>query len=323
MKSLFLEKMDETDWVGLCKPHEISDRHITQLSTSGCGATAIVNILLLLDLITRDDIEQLNWDVCILRRRAEKETVFPYLLSRYDAGCTGEELIESMNLILKENNLSCQVNGKFYPFRECFFDQTVGSDRINDCSVVSEADVDSSEKTDLSSFVKENLQKSNILIATLNLQIIENDAWHHQIIYGMNEKSRLYHVMNPIDYYPEEIMKRFMSTDNVLLIRRMDVLKRLTQEQLSIFNSYYHSFLDPEKDHTTEKMNSCCYDFLSEGELLSIYGNPIFLQEPWRPFCLIDQIAELLHRPEMTHVMIPAVYEGGIAVFSKQQEADK
>jgi hypothetical protein len=302
---------ESPDWIGLYSHEEIKDRHITQLSKSGCGATAIVNVLLLLDIIKKDDIENINWDVCILRRRDESATIFPYLRSRYNAGCTGQELIDSMNLILKENNLNFIVHGKFFSFRE-HFHQNHREDlnsifQFPNRKVIQNHD----EKQHLLPFVKEHLQKSNVVIATLNLQIVSNDAWHHQIIYGINENEKNYHVMNPLDYYPESMMENFLATEQMLLVRRIDVLSRLTVPQIIFFEYYYQYYLSSPDG---EKRSP-----ITDAELLRLYEDETFLQEPWKSFQIHEQIAEMLHNPNISHLIIPAAYEGGLAIFSKEE----
>lgn len=74
-------------------------------------------------------------------------------------------------------------------------------------------------------------------VATMNMQAGVApgdelpDAWHHQLVFGASLKAGAAFMTNPLDVVSEsELLKRLCS-ESVLLIRRDDVLQRLTPER--------------------------------------------------------------------------------------------
>lgn len=190
---------------GLISPTEAEQFEVSQLATSGCGVTALINVLVLLQAVDQNDIPLLNWSNCILRTRAQDAPLPQYLLSRADAGCTGEELVESMTILQRDNpgKVHRPVSGLFMPYNE--FIKGSGS-LVDACAI--------------------HLDQGACLVATLNLQLIGNDAWHHQVIYGVDTHSKLLYCLNPACAYPETVTIKFLSTESVILIRGKDVLER-------------------------------------------------------------------------------------------------
>ena len=276
-------------WVGIEENEEkIVDKHITQLSSSGCGATAIVNLLILFNLIDKSSVETIDWSKCILRTRANDASIFPYLLSRYNAGCTGEELIESMSLLLEANKTYFNtsrlphITGRFYNY------QTIKQEGF---STIIE-------------FLSHHLSTGGIPVATLNLQILGNDAWHHQIVHGVNFGNKSIHVLNPLDSYPEVLFEKFISTESVLLIRRNDVLSRLTPEVHE-----YCTRLPSQVEILTLENNGSQHQ--------RIFGKyaQVFLSPPWNSFPILQQISAMIHDPDIAYLLIPGAYKGGVAIF--------
>ena len=138
---------------------------------------------------------------CIVHTRAEKACLSTYLTSRSCAGCTGNELIQSIGM------LSEHIIGSFHTFND-----TTDADAVEvkvKLSSVPVAARRSRPKMSLTrpdaltininintqttqnntisliDWIVNNLSIGNAMIATLNLQLFGNDAWHHQFIYGI------------------------------------------------------------------------------------------------------------------------------------------
>jgi hypothetical protein len=106
---------NQSDYVGLFSPIDACGKEISQLSSSGCGITAIANVLVALGITNCDKIRQFDWSNCILRKRDNNGSLPAYLASRGVAGCTGQDLITSMDIITSENSV---CTGEFYSANE-------------------------------------------------------------------------------------------------------------------------------------------------------------------------------------------------------------
>lgn len=245
------------NFVGICSHEEANTNEITQLGISACGATAIANCLLFLNVVTAEEIRAIDFSKCIVRRRKEDSPLPEYLLSRYNAGCTGEELCESMQLLTE-----------LYPLlkEKLLVHEFVSYHDITEGKVLN--------------FLEHHLQSGHGLVATMNLQLFGNDAWHHQLIYGVDSEKKLIYMTNPMTVYDEETMKDLISTPRVLLIRREDVLKRI--------------------------------HLPSENE--QIYSQ----DAEWCKHNIPSQIQRLLKDDSIPYLIIPAAYTGGFALFSKK-----
>lgn len=248
---------------------------ILQLASSGCGVTALCNVLVALGVVDNEQAKLLNWTGCILRTRANDAPLSDYLLSRSVAGCTSQDLITSMETLVTNNrhiiNSTTNIAGKFVSYGEIF----------------------SSEDT-LHSFVTKSLHEGKALVALLNLQLLGNDAWHHQMIYGIDTikdgvestTHKMIYCVNPVCEYPVQLFEKMLSTDSVLLVRGDDILKR----------------------HDRPHGDSAIYD-----------------RPEWKARDVKGQIDVLVsrcksgdaHDASNNHVLIPANYVGGLAVFSR------
>jgi hypothetical protein len=242
---------------GILTHEEAKRLEVTQLGSSACGATAVVNVLLALRVVDANLLSSIDWSVCIVRKRDLTSPLPQYLSSRSMAGCTGSDLISSMNLITYSHGIS-SISGEFQSFN---FVQ--------------------SQSLSLIDYLAFLLQAGKAVVGTFNLQILGNDAWHHQLIYGVDTTARVVYCMNPMCCYPEDLVMRFMSTDSSLFIQRQDVLERVNWE----------------------------------AENCEIYDQPL-----WSLFKVREQIAALrLDSEEGTNslqgINIPASYVGVIAVF--------
>lgn len=243
-------------FVGIISIEDAIIYEVTQISTSGCGITALLNVLVTLEIIKYDEILKLKINNCILRTRNNDAALPEYLLSRSIAGCTGEELLISMNTLIMQNNLN-KIDSYFISYKNIL-----------------------KQGITLIDFITMKLQEGCSLIATLNLQLIGNDAWHHQCIYGIDLSTKDIYCMNPLCTYNENEIINYLSTDSMLFVRKEDILKR------------FHSF---------------------DGDI-SIYKHP-----KWQLYNVESQIHSMVatENNNITHLCIPANYIGGLSVFQK------
>lgn len=243
-------------FVGYCHHDRAKQVALNQLGASACGKTALVTVMLMLQVIRDEDVATLDWSNVIVRCRANTSPLPQYLLSRYNAGCTGEELVESMKAVLHENKLEdlveCMPFVPFFP-------------------------IDPS--TSIVDYLSDMFTQGCIIVATFNLQVLGNDAWHHQVVYGVDRTNGLVYCTNPLEPYSEDLVRTFLSTKSLLLIRKEDILSRL--------------------------------DILGGDD--SLYDS-----DPWQRFQIPKQIEALQHDPSMEYVVITAAYVGGFAVFKKK-----
>lgn len=238
-------------FLGVCSLQEASQLALDQLGASACGQTAVVTAAIISGVISRDDLQTVDYSMCTLRTRAETAPLPQYLLSRSDAGCTGEEVAASFNAFVAGlPPRGTLPTAEFVPF--------------------------SSIDGPLSSFLRRNFEQKNILVATMNLQLIGNDAWHHQLMYGVDLQAGTVYTMNPLESCHITWIERFVSTPSVLLIRRSDVLSRVDRV----------------------------------GGDDSVFSLP-----DWRCFNVREQIDAMRADESIEFVVIPAAYVGGFTVI--------
>jgi hypothetical protein len=249
------EVMLAGEFVGVYSHADSVANEISQLTASGCGVTALLGVLVALRMVDASSVITLNWDNCILRQRDLESPLPDYLLSRSIAGCTAQELLESMDILVRDNGLRA-VESHFMSY------ETIKRTHSS-----------------ISRFISEQLRNNFCVVATLNLQLLGNDAWHHQLVYGVDECSGDIHCMNPISCYSEEQFNSFLSTPSCLLVRRRDVLDRIKRA----------------------------------GGLIDIYQ-----QSSWKAFRVQEQIDVLEQDDQcrLSHIVIPANYVGGLCMFS-------
>ncbi|CAL4078431.1 unnamed protein product, partial [Meganyctiphanes norvegica] len=172
-------------------------RQVTQIGTSACGATAIINVLLALDFPYT--VEEVQSSVKT-RLRAETAQVVEYLLSRSVAGATHQDLIDGVTHVTRG-----EVKAKFFHmFPKRAFQ--------------------------LSRWLAEWISKGGVPVATLNLQVgvapgqTTPDAWHHQMIFGVGPQG--IYLTNPLECVSDCLLADQLSTDSVLLVRRVDIVQR-------------------------------------------------------------------------------------------------
>ena len=143
---------------------EAIKNHVSQLGTSACGATAIMNVLIALNI----NVESSEVCKAVNTRLRRLQSDLPdYLLSRSEAGCNHIDLIAGMRQICGE-----RVKGRFFPMH--------------------------GRKVSLSTWLATWISQGCVPVATLNVQraplapcMQVADAWHHQMIWGVSLKLSL------------------------------------------------------------------------------------------------------------------------------------
>ncbi|KAJ0174164.1 hypothetical protein K1T71_010310 [Dendrolimus kikuchii] len=172
---------------------EACERQVTQIGTSACGATAVVNVFNALGVPV--NLEKINLAVGT-RQRANNAPIPRYLLSRAVAGCTAADLVTGINRA--SDGL---VTARFFPT----YPERVVS---------------------LSHWLADWISLGAVPILTLNLQIgcegVIPDAWHHQMVFGVS--SRGVYLCNPVECIRENVLWPRLTSPSVLLVRSSDVL---------------------------------------------------------------------------------------------------
>ena len=179
---------------------EASRKHVSQLGTSACGATAVMNVLVALNF-NADEAE-----VCRAvrtRLRRGNSPIPDYLLSRSEAGCNHTDLIDGVRKIC-----GGRVVGRFFPMHNRIFN--------------------------LCPWLSGWISRGCVPVATLNLQRAVTspgaqiaDAWHHQMIWGVS--GRNVYLTNHLEVLPEQSLTPQLDSPSELLIRREDVISRWSE----------------------------------------------------------------------------------------------
>lgn len=140
-------------------PEEMEAVATSQIGKSACGPTAIINVLAALDvgpLPTPSEVLSLT---PARLRDYETKSLSQYLLSRARAGTIHEEILSGTK------QLSAQkVAGKFFLVRP------------------------HEDLEKLEAWITTAFKKRIAMVLTENLFVLGNDAWHHQMAYGVKER---------------------------------------------------------------------------------------------------------------------------------------
>eukprot|EP01032_Pedospumella_encystans_P015470 gene15470-17690_t len=126
----------------------------------------------------------------------------------------------------------------------------------------------------------------------MNLQLLGNDAWHHQMIYGVDGQhvnAPSVYCVNPVCAYPISLLEKLLSTDSVLLVRREDILSR----------------------HARPNGDMSIFEHPDWQRLAVAYQIEVMIEEN------TSQTSSPETEGKRQFVVIPANYVGGLAVFSK------
>ncbi|XP_075994489.1 uncharacterized protein LOC142989020 [Genypterus blacodes] len=235
---------------------EAVERQTLQIGVSACGATAVVDVLKALGVaVDPEEAER-----CVQTRLRRNEAPLPdYLLSRSQAGATHAQLIRGA-----EEASRGAVTGRFFHFHP--------RRRVRPVP-----------------WLGRWIRKGAVPVATMNLQqaVPEGqevpDAWHHQLVFGAAPNAVF--MTNPLDVGSEADVHQRLCSESVLLVRRDDVLQRLTAD--------------------------CSLSSLSE------------LSDPrWRSLDVEGQVKKMIKeeeaeedQPRLSHIVIPAAYSSGVTLF--------
>ncbi|XP_073318485.1 uncharacterized protein [Pagrus major] len=236
---------------------EALERQTLQIGASACGATAVVDVLKALGV----DVAPEEADRCVRTHLRRNESPLPdYLLSRSEAGATHAQLIEGA-----EEASKGKVTGRFFHLHPRRLVRLV-------------------------TWLADWIRKGAVPVATMNMQLAVPegeevpDAWHHQLIFGV--ASNAVFMTNPLDVVSERELHQRLCSESVLLIRREDVLQRLTPD--------------------------CSLSSLSE--------------QRWKALDVEGQVRQMHREeeeeddgPKLTHITIPAAYSSGITFFALRE----
>ncbi|XP_015216960.1 uncharacterized protein [Lepisosteus oculatus] len=239
---------------------EAVQRQTLQIGASACGATAVVDVLQVLGIsVTAEDADR-----CVQTRLRQNEAPLPeYLLSRSQAGATHQQLVEGA-----ERASGGRVLGRFFPLHP-------------------------SRQLALVPWLASWIRKGAVPVATMNMQLAVPegeevpDAWHHQLIFGVTPSA--VYMTNPLDVVSAQVVQQRLCSDSVLLVRREDVLQRLTADTPVSVLPQGHT--DP------------CWD------ILDVAGQ------------VRQMVREEENDPRMTHIVIPAAYKSGVTLFALKDTA--
>lgn len=233
---------------------EAVERQTLQIGASACGATAVVDVLKALGIEAAPE----EVDRCVQTRLRRNESPLPdYLLSRSEAGATHAQLISGAEVAS-----SGRVIGRFFHLHP-------------------------RRGISLVQWLARWIQRGAVPVATMNMQRAVPkgeeipDAWHHQLIFGVMKNTVF--MTNPLDVVSElEILERLCS-DSVLLVRREDVLQRLSPD--------------------------CSLSPLSQNQV----------DPRWNSLDVEGQVRRMIEEQERentTHITIPAAYKSGVTLFA-------
>lgn len=233
---------------------EAVEKQTLQIGASACGATAIVDVLKALGI----DVAPEEVDRCVQTRLRRNESPLPdYLLSRSEAGATHVQLISGA-----EEASEGKVLGRFFHFHP-------------------------RRRVGLVRWLAHWIHKGAVPVATMNMQLAVPegeeipDAWHHQLIFGVNANAVF--MTNPLDVVTEAEMRERICSESVLLVRREDVLQRLTPD--------------------------CSLSSLTENQS----------DLRWKNLDVEGQVRQMAVEQEhelTAHIAIPAAYKSGITLFA-------
>lgn len=274
-------------FVGCWTLAEAQQAAVEQIAASGCGATAVATVLRA--LLPAHELAHHSMDAVLaastLRVRANDAPLPQYLASRAVAGCTGQEIVDAIS-VLEPNRIACE----FLPTFQCR-SAAASSEPPGTFSIQGRTDVIDW----LSEVFSSNRSCGNrvCVVATLNLQLLGNDAWHHQLVFGVDRRSRRIFCCNPIGAYDEATFVACLSTPSILRVRAADVRLRAHRGPIEAVDDSVYDRPDWRAARVREQVEACC---------AADAGHSISANHDLADFGPHD-------------VLIPAVYECGLSVF--------
>jgi phage pi2 protein 07 len=179
--------------------NEMKKIALEQIGKSACGPTAIINVLNSLDLPSPSP-EKILEIIPARLRNYNTSNLIEYLISRILAGTIHTDLINGL-LKITNNDL----NAKFF--------------------IISPYE----DKIKFKNFIYKLFELKCSLIFTENLFLIGNDAWHHQMCYGI--KDNLLYLTNPFETVTINQIFNFITNGNFMIIPKEHVLERKIENE--------------------------------------------------------------------------------------------
>lgn len=193
---------------------EMNSIQTSQIGQSACGPTSVLNVLASLDISNLPKPSELLKFFPARLRDYNTPSISKYLYSRAVAGTIHQEIIDTI-----ENITNKSVIGKFF---------------------IIEPYVD---KNKFAEWLTKVFEKKLSTVFTENLFIEGNDAWHHQMGYGI--KDNYIYLTNPMDKIPVYQMIQFLTAGQWMIIPNEHIKQReiskidieeLKKEKWSCFN---------------------------------------------------------------------------------------
>lgn len=204
--------------------------NVKQIGTSACGPTSVLNILASLDYSPLPTPENLLKFFPARLRDYETKSLSKYLYSRAVAGTIHEEIINTVEKIT--NNT---IIGKFFIIRQ-YEDKQKFANWLRDC-----------------------FKNKISLVFTENLYLEGNDAWHHQMGYGIDGDN--IYLTNPVSTTKVNQMIAYLTAGQWMIIPSEHVIKR-----------------DIKKEDFIELSNEkwSCYNVLDRALQIKSHNLPLF-----------------------------------------------
>ena len=174
---------------------EMEKINTSQIGQSACGPTSVLNVLSSLDYSPIPNPQSLLQFFPARLRDYETKSLSKYLYSRAVAGTIHEEIIDTIEKIT--NN---EIIGKFF-----IINQYENKDKLTE-------------------WIGQCFKNKIALIFTENLFLEGNDAWHHQMAYGI--KKDLIYMTNPMNLIPVSQMIPFLTTGPWMIIPKEHIMER-------------------------------------------------------------------------------------------------
>ena len=179
---------------------EMQKINVSQIGQSACGPTSVLNVLSSLDFTPLPSPSSLLKFFPARLRDYKTKSLSKYLYSRAVAGTIHEEIIETTEKI-SENT----IFGKFFIVRQY------------------------EDKNKFAEWLKECFRNKIALVFTENLFLEGNDAWHHQMGYGIKD-DKIY-LTNPMDKKTITQMISYLTSGPWMIIPYDHVLNREINEE--------------------------------------------------------------------------------------------
>ena len=215
---------------------EMEKINTSQIGQSACGPTSVLNVLAALDYSPIPEPQSLLKFFPARLRDYETKSVSKYLYSRVVAGTIHSEIIDTIEKITDNS-----IIGKFFIINQY------------------------ENKQKFTEWIEQCFKNKIALIFTENLFLEGNDAWHHQMAYGIKNDSIF--LTNHMQTMPVSEMMSYLTTGPWMIIPREHILSRN---------------LDEEDIKELKKDRWECFKvldrilFIKEGYKSDFYGNTCF-----------------------------------------------